>query len=131
MHAAVAFIAGICVTVAAVLLFAALQGITYYGASTQLQTTLVVVIAALGALAVWMLYKGVRANLSKVETGKEALIGARGITVTDLKPKGEIRVVGEFWRATAKAGWIREGEDVEVVGLEGMFLVVRPYKEKA
>jgi membrane-bound serine protease (ClpP class) len=131
LHAAVAFIAGICATVAALLLLAALQGITYYGASPQLQTTLAIVIAALGALAVWMLYKGVRANLSRVVTGKEALIGARGVAVTDLKPKGEIRVVGEFWRATAKAGWIREGEGVEVVGLEGFFLVVRPYKEKA
>jgi membrane-bound ClpP family serine protease len=131
LHAAVAFIAGICVTIAALLLFAVLQGITYYGASLQLQTTLAVVIAALGALAVWMLYKGVRANAARVVTGKEALIGARGVAVTDLKPTGEIRVVGEFWRATAKAGWISEGEEVEVVGLEGMFLVVRPYKEKA
>lgn len=85
----------------------------------------------MAVLAVWMLYKGVRANLSKVKTGKEALIGARGVAVTDLKPTGEIRVVGEFWQAAAKAGWIRKGEEVEVVGLEGLFLVVRPYKEKA
>jgi membrane-bound serine protease (ClpP class) len=85
----------------------------------------------LAALAVWMLYKGVRAHLSKVKTGKEALIGSRGVAVTDLNPAGEIRVVGEFWQATAKVGWIGKGEEVEVVGLEGLFLVVRPYKEKA
>ena len=77
-----------------------------------------------------MLYKGVKANLFKVKTGKEALIGARGTAVTDLKPAGEIRVVGEFWQATAKGKWIKKGEPIEVVGLEGMFLVVKPAKEK-
>jgi membrane-bound serine protease (ClpP class) len=77
-----------------------------------------------------MLYEGVKATLFKVKTGKEALIGARGIAVTDLKPIGEIRVVGEFWQATAKDEWIKNGEPVEVVGLEGMFLVVKPAKEK-
>jgi membrane-bound serine protease (ClpP class) len=77
-----------------------------------------------------MLYKGVKATLFKVKTGKEALIGARGTAVTDLKPVGEIRVVGEFWQATAKDEWIKKGEPIEVVGLEGMFLVVKPAKEK-
>jgi membrane-bound serine protease (ClpP class) len=78
-----------------------------------------------------MLYKGVKAKLFKVKTGKEALIGARGVAVTDLKPTGEIRVVGEFWQATTKDEWIKNGETVEVVGLEGMFLAVKPAKEKA
>jgi membrane-bound ClpP family serine protease len=131
LHAVLAFIAGVCVTVAAVLLLAALQGITYYGISLQLQTTLAIVITALALLAAWMLYKGVRANLAMVKTGKEALIGARGVAVTDLAPSGEVRAMGEFWHATAKAGWIRKDEEVEVVGLEGLFLAVRPYKEKA
>ena len=84
----------------------------------------------MAALAAWMLYKGVKARLFKVKTGKEALIGAKGVAVTDLKPIGEIRVIGEFWQATAKDEWIKNGETVEVVGMEGMFLVVKPAKEK-
>jgi membrane-bound serine protease (ClpP class) len=72
-----------------------------------------------------------KAQYAKVKTGKEALIGAKGVAVTDLNPKGEIRVVGEFWQATAKGTQIRSGQTVEVVGMEGMFLVVKPSEEKA
>jgi membrane-bound ClpP family serine protease len=57
-------------------------------------------------------------------------IGSVGLAVTDLKPRGEIRVLGEFWQATAKEGEIKTGEKVEVVGMEGMLLVVKPVKEK-
>jgi len=78
-----------------------------------------------------MIYKAAQAKLSKIKTGKEALIGSRGVAVTDLNPKGEIRVLGEFWQATAKEGEIKNGEKVEVVGMQGMFLVVKPVKEKA
>jgi membrane-bound serine protease (ClpP class) len=85
----------------------------------------------LAALAAWMLYKVLKASLFKVKTGKEALIGATGVAVTDLKPTGEIRVVGEFWQAITKDAWVRKDEPVEVVGMEGMFLVVKPHKEKA
>lgn len=84
----------------------------------------------MAALATWMLYKGIKAKRFKVKTGKEALIGAKGIAVTDLKPTGEIRVIGEFWQAT-RDEWIKNGETVEVVGMEGMFLVVKLAKEKA
>ena len=50
---------------------------------------------------------------------------------TDLKPKGEVRVMGEFWEATAKDGEIASGQAVEVMGMEGMFLVVKPTEQKA
>ena len=78
-----------------------------------------------------MIYKAAQAKLSKIKTGKEALIGSVGVAVTDLKPKGEIRVLGEFWQATAKETEIKTGEKVEVVGMEGMFVIVKPVKEKA
>ena len=130
MHAALAFLGGVCVTIAGILLFFAFIGISYYGLDPQAQITLAIVILVLAAVAAWVLYKGVKANLAKVKTGKEALIGARGVAVTDLKPKGEIRVMGEFWQATAEDQWITNGEAVEVTGMEGMFLTVRPAKEK-
>jgi membrane-bound serine protease (ClpP class) len=112
------------------LLFATLQGVAYYGISLQLQITVAIIAIALAALAAWMLYEGLKANFFRVKTGKEALIGARGTAVTDLRPTGEIRVVGEFWQATAKTEWIEKGEPIEVIGLEGMFLVVKSAKEK-
>ena len=74
---------------------------------------------------------GVKAQFKRVKTGKEALIGSKGVATSDLKPKGEVRVMGEFWEATAKDTPIAAGQAVEVVGMEGMFLVVKPVEQKA
>lgn len=130
MHPALTFVAAACIIIAVLLLFSVFQGANYYGVSTQVQIALAVIALAIATILIWMIYKAARANLSKIKTGKEALVGSVGVAVTDLKPEGEIRVVGEFWQATAKDGWVKSGERVEVVGLEGMFLVVRPIKEK-
>ena len=131
MHAWLAFLGGTCAFIGALLIIAAFSSVNYYGISTQMEIALAIIALAIAILAAWMLYKGLAANLAKVKTGLEALIGARGIAVTDLKPKGEIRVMGEFWQATAKDKWITNGETVEVTGMEGMFLVVKPAEEKA
>jgi membrane-bound ClpP family serine protease len=41
-------------------------------------------------------------------------------------------VLGEFWQATAAKGTsISNGQTVEVVGMDGMFLVVKPAEDKA
>ena len=76
-------------------------------------------------------YAGVKAQFRRVKTGKEALIGARGIATSDLNPKGEVRVMGEFWEATAKDTTIAAGQAVEVVSMEGVYLVVKPVEQKA
>jgi membrane-bound ClpP family serine protease len=39
--------------------------------------------------------------------------------------------MGEFWEATSKNGEITTGQTVEVVGMEGMLLVVKPVEQKA
>jgi membrane-bound ClpP family serine protease len=131
MHATLTFVAAACIVIAVLLLFPFFQGANYYEASLQVQIALAVIVLAIAAMAIWMIYKAAKADLYKIKTGKEALVGSVGVAETDLKPEGEIRVVGEFWQATVKEGWIKNGEKVEVVGMEGMFLVVRPAKEKA
>ena len=131
MHALLAFLGGICTVIGALLIAAAVSNVSYYGINAQTEIVLAFIVIAIAILAAWMLYKGITANIAKIKTGKEALIGARGIAVTDLKPKGEIRVMGEFWQATAKDKWITNGETVEVTGMEGMFLVVKPAGENA
>ena len=104
---------------------------TYYGLALQIEAVLAIILLIIAAIAAWLFYAGVKAQYSRVKTGKEALIGAKGVAVTDLKPKGEVRVMGEFWQATAKDATIANGQAVEVVGMEGMFLVVKPAEEKA
>ncbi len=64
-------------------------------------------------------------------TGAEAMIGKRGITITDLKPTGEVRVLGEIWRAESKSGDILKGEEVTVKALDGLVVVVEKAGENA
>jgi membrane-bound serine protease (ClpP class) len=131
MHAGLAFVIGILVTIAAFLFFAAISGITYYGLAISIELTLGVTLIVVALIVVVIFYVGVEAQFRRVKTGKEALIGAQGIATSDLKPKGEVRVMGEFWEATSKDGEIATGQSIEVVGMEGMFLVVKPTEQKA
>ena len=131
MNAALAFIIGILVAIGVFLLFVAVLGIAFYGigimAEGSLAATFLVVALILGLI----FYAGIMAQFRRVKTGKEALIGAKGIAVSDLNPKGEIRVMGEFWEATAKDATIAAGQTVEVVSMDGVYLVVKPVEQKA
>jgi membrane-bound serine protease (ClpP class) len=131
MHAGLAFLIGILVTIAAFLFYAAISGTTYYGLAVQVELTIGIAFIIVALIVAVIFYVGVKAQFRRVKTGKEALIGAKGIATSDLKPKGEVRVMGEFWEATAKDTTISVGQAVEVVGMEGMFLVVKPAEQKA
>jgi len=131
MHAGLAFIIGILVAIGVFLFFAALSGATYYGIAIQVEETVAIALFIIAVIVALIFYAGVKAQFKRVKTGKEALIGARGLATSDLKPKGEVRVMGEFWEATAKDTTITVGQAVEVVGMEGMFLVVKPAEQKA
>jgi membrane-bound ClpP family serine protease len=126
MHAYLAFLAGVLVVVAGLLIFWASVGVTVIGLALEAEAITAVILLIIAAITIWLFYVGIKAQYKKVKTGKEALIGAKGIAVSDLNPKGEIRVLGEFWQATAKDGAIVNGEAVLVVDMDGMFLVVVP-----
>ena len=130
MHAGLAFLIGILVTIAAFLFYAAISGTTYYGLAVQVEVTLAIALTVVAIIVVLIFYAGVKAQFRRVKTGKEALIGARGIVTSDLNPEGEVRVMGEFWEATTKDAIIAAGQPVEVISLEGMFLVVKPAEQK-
>jgi membrane-bound ClpP family serine protease len=131
MHAWLGLLAGILVVVGALLIFSASIGIAYYGLGLQIEAALAIILLIVAGIAAWLFYVGVKAQHKRVKTGKEALIGAKGVATTDLKPKGEVRVLGEFWQAIAKDTAIANGEAVEVVDMDGMFLVVKPTQQKA
>ena len=116
----------------ALLLFFIYLGLSFFRVSLQIQVAVVIAGIVVLSIRTFRLYRGVRARvLAKVRAGPEVLVGAIGIVTTDLKPKGEVRVMGEFWQAVAKEGWIEKDREVEVVGMEGLVLAVRMVKEKA
>jgi membrane-bound serine protease (ClpP class) len=126
MHTWLAFFAGVLLVIGALLILAVDLGIAYYGLALQVELALAIILIIIAVILGWLFYEGVRAQFKKIKTGKEALIGAKGVVTTALTPKGEIRVLGEFWQATTREGALPVGQDVEVVDLDGMFLVVKP-----
>jgi membrane-bound serine protease (ClpP class) len=58
-------------------------------------------------------------------TGREGIIGEQGKVVEPLTPVGVITIKGEYWSAKSVDDIIEAGENVEIVGLEGLTLRVK------
>lgn len=67
----------------------------------------------------------VRSHREPVASGTEALEGKRGVALTELDPMGQVQIEGETWTATADHP-VPRGSTVEVLGLRGVTLQVRP-----
>ena len=87
---------------------------------------------ATGAFFLTVLTFALRAQRRPVEVGAEALIGRIGETRTTLAPQGMIHVAGELWSAVIEPGVsdVKSGERVEVMGVDGLRLRVRPVVRK-
>ena len=72
----------------------------------------------------------VRAQKRPALLGAQALIGQVGEARTELSPGGTVQVAGELWSAELEpgsgSGKVPVGQAVEVVGLKGLKLRVRP-----
>jgi len=55
----------------------------------------------------------------------EGMIGEQGRVVKPLTPVGVITVKGEYWSAKSVDDSIEADENVEIVGLEGLTLMVK------
>jgi membrane-bound serine protease (ClpP class) len=88
---------------------------------------------ATGAFFMTVLTFALRAQRRPVEVGVEALIGRIGETRTALAPQGMIHVAGELWSAVIEPGTsdVNVGERVEVIGMDGLRLRVRPVVRKS
>jgi len=79
----------------------------------------------------WLVYAVVtfivvtRALGKKAVIGLQTMIGSRGKVARPLAPEGMVRIKGELWGATSEEGEIDIGEEVIVVGEDGLKLIVR------
>ena len=79
----------------------------------------------LGAL-VFIIHKAVIPTFHKKRiTGSEGMIGLKGEVTQPLIPIGTIRVGSEYWKARTVGENIAIGEEVEILGLEGLTLKVK------
>ena len=72
-----------------------------------------------------------RAYDSRAPDAAHTMIGAKGVANERLAPGGYMQVRGELWRAEIGEGerQIEKGETVEVEGIRGRVLLVRPKTE--
>jgi membrane protein implicated in regulation of membrane protease activity len=84
---------------------------------------------AVGVGAAWELAETVVivrwSQRRQAEVGAETLVGQRAIVASDCMPEGQVRVVGELWRAQCRGG-ASVGDEVIVREVDGLTLVVEP-----
>ena len=84
-------------------------------------------IGALASGAVFALevaYWQRRMRRRKVQTGLENLVGSTGEAAERLAPSGQVRVLGELWRARSSSE-LPPGSRVRVVAVHGLTLEVQ------
>lgn len=74
-----------------------------------------------------LVYPAARRSISQpAYTGLESLVGEHGPVVDPLDPEGYVKLRGELWRARSDGTPIPAGVEVEVWGIDGTKLLVRP-----
>ena len=77
-------------------------------------------------------YNYITYRLGKKAINKKPMIspdiGSRGRTTTPVSSKGYVRVNGELWQASSNST-IDSGEEIAVVGIEGMTLLISPVEK--
>jgi membrane-bound serine protease (ClpP class) len=81
-------------------------------------------LGVLSVLLIGVVRAAIGARRAPVTAGPEALVGRRGLAVTELAPHGTVRVELEPWSAEAIDGPIHAGEEVVVSGVSGVTLEV-------
>jgi membrane-bound serine protease (ClpP class) len=85
---------------------------------------LIAIMVVWGVFSVFIYRMGSRALRKEPVAGLGMMIGSKGKVVNPLDPVGRVKIRGEFWEAKSAAGRIRTGEEITVVGQDGLKLVV-------
>jgi membrane-bound serine protease (ClpP class) len=86
---------------------------------------LVPIAAAMSLLGVFIVYSLSRTFMSHQTAGVDEMVGLVGRCETTIDPTGKVFVRGEYWNTVADTK-IVAGDPVEVIGIEGLTLRVRP-----
>ena len=85
-----------------------------------------VVIGLVLAVSIFIIHRALLPALRrKKETGSEGMIGLECEVTQALKPKGVVKVKGEYWKAESPDSDIEVGEVVEVTGIDRLVLEVK------
>ena len=87
-------------------------------------TTIIIVAILTGLFFFGVLSYAIKAQLSKVKTGREGLVGEEGVAQTDVFHGGKVFVHGEIWNGESGEP-IHKGEKVIVTAVEGLVVRVK------
>jgi len=91
------------------------------GLSFTMGIPFIVLISGFFIFVAWL---AVRSQTTKVQAGREGLIGEVGVVQETLDPEGKVFVHGELWKAVSREK-IEANEKVEVEAIQGLLLKVR------
>lgn len=100
-HIGIFALAGIAMIILGSFLAFPLPGWTVLSARAveSARTTLISVALVMSAIFGIVVYKVAEARRMKVKAGPEQLIGKPGIAISELAPRGEVKIEGQIWRA--------------------------------
>jgi membrane-bound ClpP family serine protease len=88
-------------------------------------TALVTAMVVWGIFSISLFVFTTRTLKRQVTVGLPSMIGTRGRAASPLAPEGMVKIKSELWVATSDRGSIQKGDNIEVVGEDGLRLVVR------
>jgi membrane protein implicated in regulation of membrane protease activity len=89
---------------------------------------LAILMAALALFSGTMYRVGRQTFFIRPKVAAENIIGSHGTVTKPLDPEGYVKVQGVLWKAICNELKPGVGDEVEVIGLEGLTLVVQPKK---
>ena len=106
-----------------------LLGLPRLGISIPL-AGLIALMVVWGIVSVVIYRLGSRALRRKLVVGLPTMIDSKGKVVSRLAPKGAVRIKSETWEAISARGKIETGEEITVVGQDGLKLIVRKSRKQ-
>jgi membrane-bound serine protease (ClpP class) len=86
--------------------------------------------ASMGAFMLFVMAQVVRSHKVPLRTGPEQFVGHMARVHQNLTPRGRVWFEGQIWFAEARSGQsITAGQMVQIVGLDGLTLIVEPAEE--
>ena len=110
-----------------VILISVVLGLSFFTGLIDILTAVLIGVIVAFIVAI-ITYKSFKPQFFKPKIGPEAMIGRRGETVTPLNPAGMVQMDGEYWSAVSPIP-IEKGALVEIVGIEGLKLLVKETPE--
>ena len=93
-------------------------------------SVLIGVMVAWAAFSVSLFVFTTRTLKRQTVVGLPTMIGSKGKVASSLVPEGFVKIKGELWGAKSEAGDIAKGTEIEVVGEDGLKLLVRQIDAK-